>query len=283
MPNRSKTLLAATLAAMATACTPNVVDARAKGAFDVPEGVTTVRITLEKGGISVNPSDDGRIHYEAAVRKGTTDAVDLEILRPIVGELTMSREGGELRLDGPRVPSALMSRDPGAAVVMRIGIRVPPELHVILRTERGPLGVRKRSGDVDLHTKAGDIKLDEVRGNARTFTGSGNHLVTNHSGSGIFATEHGNYVAYFLQIEPENGISIRTKSGNIQCNLPLNSSFDLRASSGFGEIETSLPVERVSQGKNGMTAFGPVGDGGPTVELEVGRGNISVRAAARQD
>ena len=195
-------------AALLSACAPNVKDSRAEGSFEIPAGTTEVRVELEKGQVVILPAEDGKVSYEALVRRGTTKAQDLVLLDSVVAELKVEPgEPGQLNLVGPKVPTELAERDFGAAVVLRISMRVPEQLDVRLRTGRGSLSVRERSGSVNLSTDSGKIELLGIKGKAETFTGNGHHLISRQLGSVDLRSESGNVVAYFDAIGPE-GISI---------------------------------------------------------------------------
>ncbi|MCA8941487.1 MAG: hypothetical protein KDB80_02910 [Planctomycetes bacterium] len=262
------------------ACAPNVVDGKASGEIPVPGAVDRVEIVLEKGSISLHKSEDANVHWEAATRKGATAAADLELLERVPMELRATQVGTTLRIEGPRVPVDLANRDPGAALVLKLAIKVPKRVAAVLKTERGPIGVKAWETSVEAHTGAGDIRLEDVTGSAKTFTGSGNHQVTGQRGPIDLTTDHGNFLVYVDEIAPA-GVSIFTKAGSIQCNLPKGVGFALEAETKLGEVETVLDVERTKTETGGHRAKGAVHGGGPKVTLGSEIGSVTVREYER--
>lgn len=263
-------------------CAPNVIDSgRMAGDLALPAEVKAVHVTLEKGSISVRRSADSTIRWEAATRKGATDPADLEVLRPIEMKLEAKSDGVILRLEGPRVPAELASRDKGAALVMKLALEIPDSVDLVLRTDRGPVGVAGWSRQVDLHTGAGDIVLDSCTGESKTFTGSGNHTVTGARGGLDLTSEHGDFIVYTDEISP-TGITVSARSGSVQCGVPPGCSFELEAETSLGEIETAFDVKREKAGKRGARATGSVGGGGPKVKLIAKRGSVSIREHQRE-
>lgn len=259
------------------ACSQTTLDGRAAGTIEVPEGTTKVRVTLEKGSLSVFPSADDAIHYEAKTRLAVTKAADLPTLQAVTVELTADqtalRDG--LHLVGPRVPAALAQRDPGAAIVMRTVLRVPQGLELELISERGHLGIQDWEGPVSLHTGSGSIILTNISGDVESFTGSGDYVVRDHSGGASLASDHGSFMIYLDRVDPEAGVSIRAKHGNVICNVAPGQDFELEMETEMGVVETQfVPIE--VDGLGGRAA-GTVGTGGGLLELRSERGNLSAR------
>ncbi len=280
MPNSPATYLI--LTALLGACAPNVQDGRADGSIAIPDGIHAVHVTLEKGSVSVEPATGSGIEWEAATRKGTTSSGDLGLLEPIAMELRAETKDGVLDIRGPKVPAELAERDPGAALVMKLAMKVPPNVDLVVRSGRGPLGVRDWKGEVDLHTDAGEIRLERCTGDVKTFTGAGHHTVIAHRGGADLSTPHGDFLVYLDEIGA-SGVSIHTKAGSLQCNVPVGASFELDAETAVGEVEMRYPLEKEKVGKRGMKVVGTVRDGGPELKLRADRGSVSVREAQRED
>jgi hypothetical protein len=255
------------------------VEGRIAGVFDVAAEVAVVRVKLPSGSITVQPSDDGRIHYEGATLKAASRAEVFEALAPIALDLTAEVSGDTLVLTAPALPAGV--DDPGAVLVARVAMSVPRHLALDLDTARGPVAVVGRDAPVAIHTGSGDLRIDGVHGNAVAVTGSGNAIVANHQGSLELRSEHGDHLVYVDWLGP-GGVKLAVGTGSVQCNLPPAAGLDLDLRTELGEISSGYPIALEQIGKGGAAGRGHVGaEPRLPVEIRCKIGSISVRPFVR--
>lgn len=133
------------------------------------------------------------------------------------------------------------------------------------------------SGPVTAETGSGDVRVDaKGPGDVHITTGSGSIELRNVKGGLGVQTGSGNVT---VQGEQTAAWEIRTSSGEVDLQLPANAAFDLDASTGSGEIETSRQVVAVVQGKVGGSRSkinGKANGGGPELRVHTGSGDIRI-------
>jgi hypothetical protein len=279
MGRAARCCLYAGIAAALAACGRGfAVEGRVEGAFDVPDGVSAVRVRVPSGSITVEGTAGGGIRYEGATLKAASRAEVLDRLLPVMLDLTATRSGDVLELTAPALPEGL--EDPGAALVLRMSMTVPRNLALELETGRGPVAVVGRDAAVTVRTGSGDLRLDGVRGDAFATTRSGNAIVAGHAGSLELLSEDGDQVVYIDRMG-EAGVRLTVGTGNVQCSLPPAAGLELDLRTELGKITSGfpIPVERI--GKAGHAGAARVGGGGPQVVLRARVGNLSIRPFAR--
>jgi hypothetical protein len=145
-----------------------------------------------------------------------------------------------------------------------------------LRFQTGSGNIRGRevSGPVRLKAGSGDIEIEEVgQGDVDARTGSGNITVRGVNGGFRAETGSGDIRA---DGKPVSLWSIRTGSGNVDLRVPSGASFDVDISSNSGTVTVGHPVTTTVQGRvqERKSVVGRVRDGGPTVSVHTGSGDI---------
>ena len=145
-----------------------------------------------------------------------------------------------------------------------------------LRFQTGSGNVRGRelSGPVRIKAGSGDIEIVEVgQGDVDARTGSGN--ITVRGVNGGFRAEAGSGDIR-ADGAPTNLWSIRTGSGNVDLRVPSTASFDVDISSNSGTVTVDHPVTTTVQGhvQERKSVVGRVRNGGPTISVHTGSGDI---------
>ncbi len=145
-----------------------------------------------------------------------------------------------------------------------------------VRAEAGSGSIRatKIAGGFDGHTGSGSINLvQSAQGNVRADTGSGGVDLQNVKG-GVRAETGSGHIT--IEGTPAAAWDIQTGSGGITLRLPQDASFDLYAHTGSGSIKSDHPV--TMQGSfNRHELRGKVRNGGVSIELRTGSGNIAIQ------
>lgn len=191
-------------------------------------------------------------------------------------------------------------------------VTMPADSTVRTDTGSGDQRVEDMRGSLNLESGSGDMRLQNT-GAVRVHTGSGNveardisGTITAEAGSGDIRVEGNNLsdvrvntgsgnielrgVKGTLQAESGSGDvtidgeqtgawEIRTSSGNVELRLPANAAFDLEASAGSGEIETSRQVVAMVQGRVGGSRSkitGKANGGGAELKIHTSSGDIRI-------
>lgn len=148
-------------------------------------------------------------------------------------------------------------------------------IHGAVRAEAGSGSIRANdiAGAFDAHTGSGSVELTQsAPGDVRVDAGSGSIELRNVKGGLRAQTGSGHITA---SGEPMAAWDVHTGSGGVTLHLPPQASFDLYAHTGSGRISSQRPI--TMQGSFGRHELrGKVGQGGISVELRTGSGNITI-------
>jgi DUF4097 and DUF4098 domain-containing protein YvlB len=152
--------------------------------------------------------------------------------------------------------------------------RLTGDLH--FQTGSGNVRGRELSGPARVKAGSGDIEIEEVgAGDVDIRTGSGNITVKGVNGG--FHAEAGSGDIRG-DGTPKSLWSIRTGSGNVDLRVPSGLGFDVDISSNSGTVVVDHPVTTTVQGRvqERKSVVGKVGNGGPTISVHTGSGDIRV-------
>lgn len=147
-----------------------------------------------------------------------------------------------------------------------------------LRFQTGSGNVRGRqlSGPARIKAGSGDIEVEEVgAGDIDIRTGSGNITVSGVNGG--FSAEAGSGDIRGNGT-PKSLWNIRTGSGNVDLRVPSEVGFNVDISSNSGTVVVEHPVTTTVQGRlqERKSVVGKVLNGGPTISVHTGSGDIRV-------
>ncbi len=142
-------------------------------------------------------------------------------------------------------------------------------------TGAGNVTLRHLRGMVQINTGAGNVEVTELAGRLEVKTGAGNITIKGLRGSAEVKTGAGNITAEFLT-PPEQDSRLESGAGNVTVFVPAQAGFTLEASTGIGSISTDFDLH-IDRDWISAKARGIVNRGGPTLRLEAGLGNVSIR------
>ncbi|HET7206000.1 MAG TPA: DUF4097 family beta strand repeat-containing protein [Terriglobales bacterium] len=212
-------------------------------------------------------------------------------------------------------PNAVRINDHQSGNRIDIDIHVP-QFHILnfrSHTVKIELAIPKQA-DVDLHSGDGAITAEALNGNISLTSGDGNIRVDNANGSLTLESGDGRIecrgVNGRLRAETKDGAmridgvfsdldlhtgdgridaqvqsgskmgstwSVRSGDGSITLALPDGFSADLDAHTGDGHISVDFPVTVQGGALRQNEIRGKLNNGGPTLEMRSGDGNITVR------
>jgi hypothetical protein len=220
---------------------------------------------------------DGDIRVHAAERKDVQVLVTADGRKIGQGGVIISehQDGNRLSLT-VRIPHHWGINVGWSSRSLRVAIEVPLESNLELHSGDGNIRIQDVKGVLQLETGDGDIETRSTDGSIRAHTGDGNIDVDGVYAALELRTGDGNIVAEARTgSKMESQWLLRTGDGNIELRVPDGFSADLDAQTGDGQVTLDFPV--VVQGAFKQSSIrGKMNNGGLTLELHSGDGNISL-------
>lgn len=155
--------------------------------------------------------------------------------------------------------SGCCSFDSGNNPEVRYTIRMPRTARLAIRDHRSDTEVTGLQGALDLTTHRGGARIHGL--------GGALHLDTYRGDAQV---EFSSFAA---------SSSVKTYCGTVELSIPKSSCFDLQTNSGRrGSIYTDVTVITHAVSRRGESAHGAVNGGGPSLDIETGRGEVRVHA-----
>jgi DUF4097 and DUF4098 domain-containing protein YvlB len=165
----------------------------------------------------------------------------------------------------------------------------------IAETGSGSISVGSAKAKLTAKTSGGDIRLGQLDDGTTAQTGSGSinvksaraKLIAKSSGGDLHIddaaatlqahTGSGSVSASF-SAQPKGDSALTTSGGDIHVKLAEQLAFDVEAKTSGGEVTTDLPIASTIVGKPKTGELkGILNDGGKTLLLKTGSGNITIR------
>jgi len=230
-------------------------------------GTVDLDVRAAAGNITVHTGNTGVVSITARVRAhGSWLGMSAERkVQQIEAHPPIEQHGNTIHVGND-------DREVNQNVVFEYDLTVPPETELRATTGAGNQTIRGLYSRLEATSGAGNITVDDVMGDVRVRTGAGNVEISNARRGLVAETGAGNIGA---EGNPKRDWTIHTGVGNIQVRVPEKASFDVDAACGFGRINMNHKFKM--QGSTSLNHIrGTVGDGGPSVRLENGAGNIDI-------
>ena len=188
----------------------------------------------------------------------------------VKGPMTVRGDGNDLELDGISGPVSIAGRYLGTLLLHQLTQPVEiSNFHTNFHAQRVDGEMRLTSGDLNAEDLIGPVRLATHATDVKLNGFTGTLDVSVDSGDVELAPRH----------LPLAGMTVHTRSGDIELTLPAGASFTLTAFAARGDVrnEFGAALHEHSEGR-GTRLEGGVG-GGPQITLMTGSGNITVRRA----
>jgi DUF4097 and DUF4098 domain-containing protein YvlB len=132
----------------------------------------------------------------------------------------------------------------------------------------------------ELRMTIGDISIDRITGPLRIDSSSKDVSIANVNGSTNLDLQRGD-VQFSVGSVPLAEVSVRLQSGNVELSLPDGVKFNMNAVTQRGEAYSDYlnGVKQNSDGRRGASITSSAG--GPTIDVQVNRGNITLRKTGK--
>jgi DUF4097 and DUF4098 domain-containing protein YvlB len=315
MLNRRYILAVLTTLAVALIA-PAMTLAAVRGSFQRTlqvNGTVDLQVLTHSGDINVQAGPAGSVSISAKIHSGNSGFLEIfnagaaseTQVRDIEQNPPIRQTGNMVKIDYPPYKNISIDYD----------ITVPADTRLKVETGSGNQTVRGLKGGSTLHAGSGDLRLDDLDGAVHVETGSGNIVgnalagafearagsgdikldltgngaVRAHTGSGnvqlrgvnggVFAeTGSGDVIA---EGKIAGDWTVHTGSGDVTVRLPANSSYEVELSTSSGTLTVNDPVNTTVQGKvneggNRHHVAGKVRNGGPTLRVSTGSGDVRI-------
>lgn len=131
-----------------------------------------------------------------------------------------------------------------------------------LTMNSGDLSTDRAVGPLTLKTRSKDIELSQITGDIRVENSNGDVALT--------------------AAPPMGAIEVDNRSGDVSLTVPESASFSIQASTTDGEVNSEFDNLDKKTGDQGGSVSGQVGRGGPSIRLNVDKGDLSLKKATIQ-
>jgi hypothetical protein len=217
-------------------------------------------------------TDDGAVRIETGAGSEVAARVTTEGWRIAPGEVTIKESQTGDRVDiEVKIPKTHLGTGHRSVEVL---LRVPKESDLEVGTGDGSITADGLQGEIRLHTGDGSIRAAGLSGRLKADTGDGSMTVRGRfdvldlrSGDGSItaAAEQGSRV--------ESAWSLHGGDGSITLRLPVGLGAELDAQTGDGSISIDKSLG-VSGAIRERSVRGPLGPGGPPLQIYTGDGSI---------
>ena len=168
-------------------------------------------------------------------------------------------------------------RDPFAPDVnfaFHMDVKVPRGTRLNVRVENGPVNIQGVEAHVAAETGNGKLSCEDISGAVDVRTHNGGIFLRAIEGTIAAQATNGPVVLDERNMTTAYAIHCETDNGAITLSLPGNPSFELSANTSNGYVKTRLEVAGQVPAGAVRSLAGPVGAGGPIVDLRTLNGSI---------
>lgn len=244
-------------------------------------GRVELTVSTGSGGIQITRGTDNQVHIFGRVRSGW--GVNESRVKEVASNPPIEQTGNIIRIGGRNYnlhnisieytiqapASAFLEANSGSGDISIQGVGENAKVS----TGSGGIRATGLHGSFTVTTGSGDIYADQTgTGDVRAKTGSGSIELHNINGGLHASTGSGNIK---VSGTPAGPWRLQTGSGDVEFSPTGNAGFTLDASTGSGSVRTDR--EMATQGTiNRHHITGRIGNGGPTVRIETGSGDIRI-------
>ncbi|MCH8204949.1 MAG: DUF4097 family beta strand repeat protein [Candidatus Hydrogenedentes bacterium] len=182
----------------------------------------------------------------------------------------------EVRVDetGLNIRSVRDAFAPDVNFAFHMDVKVPRGTRLNVRVESGPVNIQGVEAHVAAETGNGKLSCEDISGAVDVRTHNGGIFLRAIEGTIAAQATNGPVVLDERNMTTAYAIHCETDNGAITLSLPGNPSFELSANTSNGYVKTRLEVAGQVPAGAVRSLAGPVGAGGPIVDLRTLNGSI---------
>ena len=243
----------------------------------VPRGLN-VEVRGQRGDVTVEDIDGdtgitssrGDVHLSRIGKDAKVDGSRTGLVRvaDLKGGLDLQGRGNDVQLENVAGPVTINGDYSGTL-----------EFHALAKpmrfqSSRTEFRVEAVPGSITMDL--GELKLSNVAGPVRFSTGTRDIEAVDVTNAIDFSVERGD-----IQVTAGKGplpkMDVRSRHGDITVSLPDKTGFQLKGSTGHGEVENEFGAPLTTQSKGRGAVIEGGGGSGPVINLETDRGTVSVK------
>ena len=163
---------------------------------------------------------------------------------------------------------------PDVTFSFHMDIKVPRQTRLNVRVENGPVNVRGVDAQVAAETGNGKLACADISGPVDVRTRNGGIFLRAIEGAITAQATNGPVMLDERDMTTAYAIHCETDNGAITLSLPDNPSFQLAARTSNGYVKTKLEIDGVLPRGSVRSLAGPVGAGGPIIQLRTQNGSL---------
>ncbi len=182
----------------------------------------------------------------------------------------------DVRVDetGLNIQSVRDAFAPDVTFSFHMDIKVPRRTRLNVRVKNGPVNVQGVEAHVAAETRNGKLACEDISGAVDVRTRNGGIFLTAIEGAISAQATNGPVMLDERDMTTAYAIHCETDNGAIRLSLSDDPSFELAAKTSNGYVKTRLEVDGQVPLGTVRSLAGPVGAGGPIVELRTLNGSI---------
>lgn len=202
--------------------------------------------------------------------------ITLEDVRA-TGDITTRTDFGDTTFENGS--GASLSVETNSGRVSLVKLRVSNEIKV--QDDFGEIELEQASASsYDLDTKSGSITVDGAKGKLKAHTDFGSIKITNAQSVSLDVTTNSGSIEFSGSLS--NGPHLVSSDfGEIDLTLPTDSKLDVDLSTGFGTIQSDLPITVTLDGNSnsdGDQIVGSINGGGDPFTAQTSSGSVTIHA-----
>jgi len=240
-------------------------------AWNRPEA--RIHATTERGWIDAQLSSH-RIMIDTRANRGRSGETHVEISVPVGTRVQANSASGDIRITGTGAEVEAGSASGSIEVI-------DATESITVHTVSGDLHAAKLRGRTRLGTTSGDLTAEDVTGDLTAGTVSGDIKLSGVKSSHVSTSTVSASVEYTGTIDPTGSYEFSTHSGDVQLEIPDNSSAALSLETFSGHISSAFPItlqpgDVSSMARRGKKMDFTIGKGGAHLSASTFSGDITI-------
>ncbi len=244
-------------------------------AASIKAGTEDIEITSSFGAVTLKNASGNDIKLESNSGKVTLNEVRA------TGDVTTQTDFGDTEFENGSANSLDIVSKSGKLSLSKLNVTE----QIKVNSDFGEIELEQAvGGSYDLHTNSGSVTVDGARGSLKASTGFGGIKIENAQSVTLDLVTKSGSVEFNGSLG-EGPHKVVSEFGEINLILPSNSALTVDLKTGFGNIESDLPITVTLTGSSSPREpnqiVGSINGGGVQLTVQTSSGNITIRATSK--
>ncbi len=251
-------------------------------------------LDLDRGNVEIEATGGTYVKIELERRARAESAEEAERILQSAHRYEFDKDGDDVHIQSRVEEERRQMRwRKGAAIKIRLTVRVPEEYDIRFKTGAGNITIMEVFGAIEGRTGAGNILIEDIEGDVDVKSGAGNVEISGNLYDADIVTGAGNLSVYAsidalhavagtgnvtveMHGQPRGESKLRTGAGNVSLSLPEDVQAEVRGTASLGTVTCEWPIE-VSKKLLSNSFSGKINGGGDaSIVMSAGVGNVSL-------